>query len=61
MALERGGGCSECKVQNEKNSSTYQSAPVSARAEPALLPAAAEANEVGAMVVLFSVKWLWGG
>lgn len=40
-----------CEVQGEGSSCTYQSPPESARDELALFPAAAEAKEVGAMVV----------
>jgi hypothetical protein len=44
-----------CKVQNGRNGTTYSSALDSARAGLALLPAAAEAKEGGAIVV---VLWL---
>jgi hypothetical protein len=44
-----------CKVQNGRNDTTYSSALDSARAGLALLPAAAEAKEGGAIVV---VLWL---
>jgi hypothetical protein len=47
-----------CRVQKSARSSTYQSALDSARVEPALLAAAAEAKEVGAIVVV--LLWLWG-
>lgn len=51
-----------CKVQIAGKRHTYHSALDSARAALALLPAAAEAKEVGAIVVVvFAWKWLWGG
>jgi hypothetical protein len=47
--VELGWWCA-CKVQNGKKGGTYSSALDSARAGLALLPAAAEANEGGAIV-----------
>jgi len=44
-----------------RNSATHQSAPDSARDELELFPAAAEAKEAGAIVVVLREKVLWGG